>query len=713
MQPFRALTLSTLLALSLCACPGGPDPIPDAGPDAGGSDAGAPDAGAPDAGEPDAGAPDAGEPDAGEPDAGEPDAGEPDAGEPDAGAPDAGPGDAGPPTLSDVPVWEVKHDPTYTAGCFGRSIALGDLNGDGQKDLIVAAQPCLTTTRDPGRVSIFAGEAPYFVKQGHTTLMNWRNSSTRTNGNQMVVSTGNVDGDAYADVLVSGNYGHLVFKGHTDLDQVFAEPLFLVPGGGVYNNAVLADVDGDGLDDLVSVKGTLVSVYRATPGAQAGPFTLVPRTQNLFTSSVRRAGDVNGDGAQDIVVTNGSAFALFLGCKAGGTVECDGLLARVATWNVVSRTMSLLPDLNGDGRPERFQGPGGGTQMLHLSDAQSPTGYSATPAWTAMADPVFSLFGNVIVSARDVDGDGQRNDFVVGSDGRLYLYSPAQGVSAELKPIWAWPRADRVLPGFEGFQRFSVLAPGDMDGNGFDEVVVGMAPPPGLVSGPGGRVVIYGGGVVPPEPEAPPHLPEVAACGLQLDPVNGKPDLTVDADVLARSLYVEHRTFAPNACEVIEGCVPAAGQRRLLRFSTSIVNLGSAQATVPNIQERPDLYVFDECHGHDHLTNFAGYALRDGQGQDVVLGRKQGFYLVDYHRQCSDAAPHFLYAERMGISAGWSDIYFSDIPCQWIDITDLNDGTYTLRVGVDEQDIIEEGSTHSNEATLNVRIQGDSVTVVP
>ncbi|WP_250635852.1 lysyl oxidase family protein [Myxococcus hansupus] len=62
---------------------------------------------------------------------------------------------------------------------------------------------------------------------------------------------------------------------------------------------------------------------------------------------------------------------------------------------------------------------------------------------------------------------------------------------------------------------------------------------------------------------------------------------------------------------------------------------------------------------------------------------------------------------------GWTDIYVADIPCQWIDITGLADGTYSLRVGVDEQDIIEEADVHPNEALLNVHIQGDSVTVLP
>jgi hypothetical protein len=373
--------------------------------------------------------------------------------------------------------------------------------------------------------------------------------------------------------------------------------------------------------------------------------------------------------------------------------------------------MALFPDLSGDGRPERFMGPGGGSLSLHLSDVEAQGGFSATPVWSVMADPVFGLGSPVSVG--DVDGDGLRNDFVMSGMGRLYLFSPGQAVSAGLKSAWAWPRADSLPDDYEGFRRYAVAVAGDLEGDGFDDLVVGISPLSGLSAEPGGRVVVFGGGRVPAEPAAPPYLPEPRSCGLALDPVNGKPDLGVDADVLARTLYVERRTFAADACEVTERCVDGAGERRLLRFSTSIVNLGTAAASVPNSDERPELYEFDACHRHEHLTGFAGYALRDGQGQDVVVGRKQGFYLVDYHRQCPDAAPYFEWSMQMGISPGWADIYVADIPCQWIDVTGVPDGTYTLRVGVDEQNIIDELDTVPNQATLRVRLEGDTATVVP
>jgi hypothetical protein len=218
---------------------------------------------------------------------------------------------------------------------------------------------------------------------------------------------------------------------------------------------------------------------------------------------------------------------------------------------------------------------------------------------------------------------------------------------------------------------------------------------------------------VPATPEAPPYLPEAKACGLAVDPVNGKADLTVDADVLARTLFVDRRTFAAEACEVLEGCVAAGGERRLLRFSASIVNRGTAPATVPSPTERPDLFVYDECHLHDHLVGFASYTLRDARGDTTTVGRKQGFYLVDATRYCTDAPPYTDYYPRMGISPGAADVYTAAIQCQWLDITDVADGEYSLQVGVDEQDVIEEADLLPNQVTLKVRLSGDSVTVLP
>ena len=51
------------------------------------------------------------------------------------------------------------------------------------------------------------------------------------------------------------------------------------------------------------------------------------------------------------------------------------------------------------------------------------------------------------------------------------------------------------------------------------------------------------------------------------------------------------------------------GERRLLRFTTSIMNMGTGPLVVPSPQERPDLFVYDACHLHDHLM-FARLEIR-------------------------------------------------------------------------------------------------------
>ncbi|WP_240360668.1 lysyl oxidase family protein [Pyxidicoccus caerfyrddinensis] len=618
------------------------------------------------------------------------------------------PPDAGSaPMLSETPLWAADGDPTHDGGCFGRSLALGDLNGDGRKDLVVTAPPCKATALDPGRISVFAGEDVYFSRQAVTTELAWQNTHPRTNGSNLFVSLGNINGDAFADVLVNGRYGISIYAGQEDLTRVFSAPLFRVPGNGLFQPAKLVDLDGDGLHELVGadLSTGLLWVYRRAPD---GTFSIV---RTLPGSSSRQVGDTNLDGAEDLLVADREGRTLlYLGCKPGSALACEGPLTVEPVWSIQAEGAYALPDLSGDGRPDLFLSGLGGALQLHLSRPEG--GFASTPVWQLLDDAAFFGIGYPTLALGDVTGDGQDRDFVMGADGRLYLFAPTEAVSGPLKPVWAWPREDRLLPAsFVTFTGMTPAAAGDLDGDGYDDLVVGFAP-----TGHGaatGRVWVLGGGRVPATPEAPPFLPEAKACGLSVDPVNGKADLTVDADVLARTLFVDRRTFAAEACEVLEGCVASGGARRLLRFSASIVNRGTAPATVPSPTERPDLFVYDECHLHDHLVGFASYTLRDARGDTTAVGRKQGFYLADATRYCTDAPPYTDYSPRMGISPGAADVYTAAIQCQWLDITDVADGEYSLQVGVDEQDVIEEEDLLPNQVTLKVRLSGDAVTVLP
>ncbi|WP_241758849.1 lysyl oxidase family protein [Pyxidicoccus parkwayensis] len=616
------------------------------------------------------------------------------------------------PELSDTPLWQVKVDPSLKDECFGTSVALADFNGDGRKDLAVGTEPCLTNfvaAKHPGRVSFFAGEERFFSKQPVSALMTWTNTNTRTTGRGLRTVAGDVNGDAYADLLVTGQFGASVFLGGPDLGAILTAPAFRVPGNGFFIFTTFVDFNGDGLDDVVSSRAGVLSFYQATPGAEGGTFTLVHTRQGISFSN---QGDINGDGADDLMMPSEDTEnlrELYLGCKAGSSFACEGPLSAEPVRTLVASSAKLLPDFNEDGHPDAFLFMPNGVMNFHLSE---PGGaLSSTPVWSLMEDATFPGMGSP-VAVGDMDGDGERHDFVMGALGRLYFYSPSKGISAELKPVWTWPRADSLPANYDVYRRPSVAVPGDLDGDGYDDLVVATGALGDVLTSPVGEVSIYGGGRVPTEPKDLPYAAPVRSCDLKLDPVNGKPDLTVDVSTLARTLHVVRKTFAADACEVFEGCVAAPGERRLLRFSTAIQNLGRASAVFPPIDSRPDLYVFDECHGHDHLKGFAGYQLRDSRGETVLTGRKQGFALLDVTSYCTDSAPSVFY-DPMGISAGWADIYTFDVPCQWVDITGLADGEYTLRVGVDESDILEEEGVYPNEVFVRMSLKGDTATALP
>ncbi|QRK07039.1 VCBS repeat-containing protein [Archangium violaceum] len=617
------------------------------------------------------------------------------------------------PFLSDTPLWTLEPPESLRQSCFGASLALGDVNGDGKQDLVVAAPPC-SLMRGKGSLVIYAGEGTSFSTEPVIAEMDWQNPNPSVSGRNIAVSVGDVNGDRFADILVrSQAAGTLVFAGQEDLGSMLQAPLFRVPFLGAHYNGVLVDLDGDGLDELVVTQGAerSTTLYRPTPGAEA-PFTQA-RVLPGWTLSLVRVGDLNGDGAEELLRWNGDASELFLGCEQDQPGVCEGGLSVSPSWTSAEMVRGFFPDQNGDGHPEVVISD---PSRLSVHLFQPEGGFASAPIWRVLGDGAFPSLAPPPIFVGDLDKDGQETEFLLGALGRLYAFFPKQGLSAELRPEWAWPRSNALGPEYHGDVRYVPVRAGDLDGDGYADIIVGMAPPfdqlaPTTQPRPG-RVVAFGGGR-PPRLEPAPFLRGDVACGLGSG--GGKPDVTVDGDILSRTVFIDQRNFPETACEVMERCVGAPGDRRLLRFSVSIPNLGSSAVRIPSPEERPELYEFDACHQHDHLIGFASYELLDTQNAVVAVGRKQGFFLVDYVAYCGNAPPPASVAEdgSQSISPGWSDVYSADYPCQWLDITDVPDGTYTLRVGVDKNDLIDEQDVLPNSAEVTVRLSGSTVEVLP
>lgn len=179
-------------------------------------------------------------------------------------------------------------------------------------------------------------------------------------------------------------------------------------------------------------------------------------------------------------------------------------------------------------------------------------------------------------------------------------------------------------------------------------------------------------------------LPDPAACLYPGNPdcPNG-PDLIVVQSEIASSMYVDHMNNS-DACYIAEGCMDGYGTRDLLRFTTHIKNIGNqdyyigtppASPTDANLQ-----WEWDPCHGHWHYEGYAEYLLYNSEGQSIPIGFKNGFCVMDL--ECSGGGVGKFNCGNQGITAGCGDIYSSGLACQWIDITTMPAGTYTLVVRV-------------------------------
>lgn len=158
------------------------------------------------------------------------------------------------------------------------------------------------------------------------------------------------------------------------------------------------------------------------------------------------------------------------------------------------------------------------------------------------------------------------------------------------------------------------------------------------------------------------------------------PDLIIVQNEIVNSLQADYLNVATGDCSVGEGCVSGYGLRRIFRFTTHIKNIGNLDYFIGAPDTVGNQFVFDACHGHWHYVGYAEYLLFDQNFHQVLEGFKNGFCVLDL--ECSGGGTGKYGCGNMGISAGCGDIYSSGLSCQWIDVTSVDTGNYTLVVRV-------------------------------
>jgi hypothetical protein len=167
--------------------------------------------------------------------------------------------------------------------------------------------------------------------------------------------------------------------------------------------------------------------------------------------------------------------------------------------------------------------------------------------------------------------------------------------------------------------------------------------------------------------------------------------------------YVTTEEFDASSCEVQEGLI-GAGSRRLIRYNTEVRNVGAEDMVMPPPQDNP-FFEYHDCHGHWHFKAFASSRLLDMAGNELRVGNKVSFCLLDGLRWRSDAVQEGRYdCENQGIQAGWADVYDSGLPGQWIEIGDLAPGQYQLELTVNPENILTETNYDNNTVTIPVTV---------
>lgn len=132
-------------------------------------------------------------------------------------------------------------------------------------------------------------------------------------------------------------------------------------------------------------------------------------------------------------------------------------------------------------------------------------------------------------------------------------------------------------------------------------------------------------------------------------------------------------------------------------------------------------FVFHPTHNHFHVDDWAEYRIRevlpgDGVGKILYGGRKTSFCLVDMTAytgpeplQSVNQLPQsrtfvLCTATEQGISVGWEDVYFWDLPDQWIDVTGITPGEYWLESEVDPDNHILETDEGNNASRIKLTI---------
>ncbi|MBE7381225.1 MAG: FG-GAP repeat protein [Leptolyngbya sp. SIO1E4] len=446
----------------------------------------------------------------------------------------------------------------------------GDINGDGIDDLIIGAR-----FDDPNGYSR-VGES-YVVFGSDQSFSDSLDLATLDGSNGFVLNgtdadnisifsvsdAGDVNGDGIDDLIIgasfanpNGNYSagesYVVFGSNqgfsdslelSDLDGNNGFALNGIDGSDFSGGSVSAagDINGDGIDDLIigarfadpngnSAAGESYVVFGSDQGFSASLELSALDGSNGFVIngidaddfsgfSVSGAGDINGDGIDDLIIgavsadpngnySAGESYVVF-GSKQGFSASLelatlDGsngfVINGIDTYDRSGRSASGAGDINGDGIDDLIVGAFGADLNSNYGAGESYVVFGSDQGFSASLE-LSDLDGSngfvlkgidggdnsglSVSGAGDINGDGI-DDLIIGapfadlnsnySAGESYVvFGSDQGFSASLELSDLDGSNGFVINGIDAndLSGRSVSGAGDINGDGIDDLIIG------------------------------------------------------------------------------------------------------------------------------------------------------------------------------------------------------------------------------------------------
>ncbi|MGD0113681.1 MAG: FG-GAP-like repeat-containing protein [Armatimonadota bacterium] len=329
--------------------------------------------------------------------------------------------------VSLLPGW-----PQATGGQVWSSPAIGDMDGDGQLEVVVGS--------NDGKV--------YAWHANGTPVAGWPQATGGAVNSCPALA--DLDGDGMLEVVI-GSHDGKVYAWHANGTPVAGWPQ--TTGNAIGSCPAVGDLDGDGTLEVVCGSGDgKVYAWHAdgTPLAGWPQSTGFPLTDCYLT-----VGDLDGDGKLEVVAVGWWSFKVYVWRADGTLMPGWPHTATTANANYPAASYPAIGDLDGDGKLEVVVGAQDGYIYAWHFDGSPVAGWPQYAGGTVWNCPVLG----------DLDGDGELE--VVAESGSLYG-EQVSAWRADGTPIAGWPQG----AGFDGCV-YASPALGDLDGDGKLEVLAG------------------------------------------------------------------------------------------------------------------------------------------------------------------------------------------------------------------------------------------------